>query len=142
MEQTLHNSPETTAIRQRMKEVRRELDEDVQEIVEGARDLRDWRSYVRSYPWLCLGAAVAAGYLIVPRRSAGPQPAARTLAELPKSLAASQSPPLPNVWSNVRSHVLAVVGDMVLRGVAAYALQQAGKIMATPSPQSPQDEQP
>lgn len=69
MEQALSNSPATTAIRQRMKEVRQELDEDVQEIVEGARDLRDWRSYVRSYPWVCLGAAVAVGYLIVPRRT-------------------------------------------------------------------------
>ena len=41
-----HNSHETKAIRQRMEEVRCDLDKDVQGIVEGARDLRDWRSYV------------------------------------------------------------------------------------------------
>jgi len=144
VEQALHDSPETTAIRQRMKEVRRELDEDVQEIVEGARDLRDWRSYVRSYPWVCLGAAVAAGYLIVPRRSAGAQPDVRTLAELAKGrvLATSQLSAQRNVWGNARGHVLAVVGDLVLRGVAAYALQQAGKLIAAPSVQPQQDEQP
>src|SRR5204862_1593242 len=27
----------------------------------------DWRHYVRKYPWLCLGATAAAGYLLVPR---------------------------------------------------------------------------
>ena len=67
----MHNSPETQAIRQRMEEVRCDLDEDVQEIVEGARDMGEWRSYVRTYPWVCLGAALAVGYLIVPRRLLG-----------------------------------------------------------------------
>ena len=64
----MHDSHETNAIRQRMEEVRCDLDQDVQEIVEGARDLRDWRSYVRTYPWVCVGAALAVGYLLVPRR--------------------------------------------------------------------------
>ena len=79
MENLLHNSPETEAIRQRMEEVRCDLDEDVQEIVEGARDMGDWRSYVRTYPWICLGAALAVGYLIVPGRTWGTQPDARHL---------------------------------------------------------------
>ena len=39
MDNAIHNSPETQAIRQRMELVRCDLDEDVQEIVEGARDM-------------------------------------------------------------------------------------------------------
>ena len=82
MDPSLHYLHETNAIRHRMEEVRCELDQDVQGIVERARDLRDWRSYVRSYPWVCVGAAVAVGYLLVPRRPAAMQPNAETLAEL------------------------------------------------------------
>lgn len=43
-----HDSLERSASRQRMEEVRSDLNQDVQEIVEGARELRDWRTYVRS----------------------------------------------------------------------------------------------
>src|SRR5688572_27063119 len=66
VDNVMHNSPETEAIRQQMELVRCDLDEDVQGIVEGARDMGDWRYYVKTYPWLCLGGAVVAGYLIVP----------------------------------------------------------------------------
>lgn len=51
-----------------MRRVRRELNVEVQEIVEQARDLADWRYYVGRYPWICLGGAAALGYLLVPAR--------------------------------------------------------------------------
>ena len=78
----MHYSQEANAIRKRMEEVRCDLDQDVQGIVEGARDMRDWRSYVRTYPWVCAGAALAVGYLLVPSRHAAMQPNAETIAEL------------------------------------------------------------
>ena len=93
----MHHSHETKAIRQRMEEVRCDLDQDVQGIVEGARDMRDWRSYVRSYPWVCVGAAVAVGYLLVPRRPAAMQPDAVALAELVKQNCSATSRPTPLV---------------------------------------------
>jgi len=55
-------------IRRRMAQIRRELHADVQNVVEGAEAATDWRRYVRSYPWATLGLALAAGFLIVPRR--------------------------------------------------------------------------
>jgi hypothetical protein len=61
-------SNEVEEIRRRMAQIRREMHEDVQGVVASAETATDWRSYVRSYPWLSLGLAVAAGFLIVPRR--------------------------------------------------------------------------
>jgi hypothetical protein len=123
-----------------MNEVRCDLDEDVQEIVEGARVMGKWRYYVRSYPWVCLGAALAAGYLIVPRRQSGMRPDAQALAELANQsrlLAASHLP----ATGTTRGMFLAFVGNLVLRGVTSYALQQADKLFAT-QPATPQHEDP
>ena len=133
-----HNSHEMKAIRQRMEEVRCDLDKDVQGIVEGARDLRDWRSYVRSYPWVCVGAAVAVGYLLVPRRPAAMQPNAETLAELVKQsrLAAT---PLVTPLGKARGLLLRSVGNLAMQGVSAYVGQQAGKHFGPQAASSPQD---
>ena len=137
----MHPSPATDAIRQRMEEVRCELDEDVQVIVEGARDMGKWRYYVRTYPWVFLGAATAAGYLIVPRQDFGRPPDAPALAE-----SANQSPLLATSHllpqGNSRSTLLAFAGNLVLRGVLSYALQQANKLFATPAARSQQGDQP
>src|SRR4051812_8904675 len=51
-----------------MAQIRRELHEDVREVVASAEAVTDWPRYIRMYPCAALGAAVAAGYLIVPRR--------------------------------------------------------------------------
>lgn len=130
MEQVLQNSPATTAIRQRMEEVRCDLDEDVQEIVESARDMGDWRSYVRSYPWACLGAAAVAGYLLVPRRPW------ETLARLANQGRVLASSPLPR-QDSTGGLLLSLVSNLVIRGVSSYALQQVGGLFPTQGPKSP-----
>jgi hypothetical protein len=134
------DSLERSAIRQRMEEVRSDLDQDVQEIVEGARDLRDWRTYVRSYPWACVSAALAVGYLIVPRRSRLSQPTAEMLAELAKQSRLAAMADLPTKSNGGR--VLAFVGSLALRGVASYVSQQAGKYFTPPVAKPKQDDQP
>lgn len=137
----MQDSPESKAIRQRMEEVRCELDDDVQAIVESARDVSEWRSYVRDYPWICLGAAAAVGYLIVPRRVMGMRPDAQTLAELANQshlLATSHSPRKRNLGGVL----LAFAGNLALRGVSAYVLQLTGKLLASPTVTSPPDGQP
>jgi hypothetical protein len=59
---------EVDQIRRQMAEIRRELHEDVREVVATAEAVTDWRSYLSKYPWLALGGAFAVGYLVVPRR--------------------------------------------------------------------------
>jgi len=55
-------------LRRRMATIRRDLHHDVREVVATAEAATDWRKYISAYPMLSLGAAFAAGYLIVPRR--------------------------------------------------------------------------
>jgi len=61
--------PDANELRDRMAHLRARMDDEVVETLEQARELRDWRTYVRRYPWLCVAAAATAGYLLVPRRS-------------------------------------------------------------------------
>ena len=133
VEKKIHNSPKAMAIRQRMEEVRCDLDEDVQDIVEEARDMGQWRYYVRSYPWVCVGAALAAGYLIVPRRPGGEQ-TARTSAEMTKqSFASSHVSPA----AGTRSTLLRFLGNLVMRSVSSYVEQQAANLLAPWADKSP-----
>ena len=56
-------------IRQQMRAVRRELQDDVKDVVLQSRNLTDWRHFVRSHPWLLMAAGVGLGYVLVPVRS-------------------------------------------------------------------------
>jgi len=134
------NSQETKAIRQRMEEVRCDLDKDIQGIVEGTRDLRDWRSYVRAYPWVCVGAVLSVGYAIVPRRHVTMQPNAETIAELVEQSRVAATSDLPSK-STTRGILLAFVGNLVLRGVASYVGQQAGNLFVPQAVKTQQDDQ-
>lgn len=78
----MQNHPSAEEVQQQMRQVRCELGDDVQEFVDSARTLTDWHYYVRSYPWLCLGAAAAVGYLVIPTRVHYVRPDPATLAEL------------------------------------------------------------
>lgn len=141
MEEMMHNSPQTTAIRQRMEEVRCELDEDLQDIVEGARGVGDWRSYVRAYPWVCLGAAAAVGYLIVPRHHRGIHlDTQKTQAALANQSRLHATPPVPPT-GGARNMILGLVSNLVMRGITAYVEQQAGKLFAPPSANPQQGDQ-
>ena len=134
----MHYSHETNAIRKRMEEVRCDLDQDVQGIVEGAREIRDWRSYARTYPWICVGAALAFGYRIVPRRHVAMQPNAETIAELVKQSRLAETP-LVTRRGKARGLLLRCVGNLVMQGMSAYVGQQAGKHFGPQAASSPQD---
>jgi ElaB/YqjD/DUF883 family membrane-anchored ribosome-binding protein len=60
-------SDEINEIQEQMAQIRRELHQDVREVVAGAEAATDWRRYVRAYPWAAVGIAMAGGYLLVPR---------------------------------------------------------------------------
>jgi len=75
---------EADDIQRCMREVRAELREDVKEFMVNAREMTDWTVYVRAYPWLCVGAAAAAGYFLIPQRAQIIKPDAEGLIELAK----------------------------------------------------------
>ena len=84
MSQGNFSSHEAEEIQRQMREIRAELRDDVQELVVSANKMADWTQYVNAYPWLCVGAALAAGYLVVPQRAVIMRPDAGALVELAK----------------------------------------------------------
>jgi hypothetical protein len=76
-------------IQRQMRQVRRDLDQEMGELVDNAKQITeqftDWRAYVKSNPWLYLGLAAGLGYVIVPTRVTVERPVADTLADLAKS---------------------------------------------------------
>lgn len=56
-------------IRERMALIRLRIDEQSDEVVAQVSALSDWRSYVRRYPWVSVGAAAVLGYVLVPSRA-------------------------------------------------------------------------
>jgi hypothetical protein len=134
-EKRLNDCIEKNAIQQRMEEVRRDLDESVQNTVEGVREMSDWRSYMKAYPWAGLATAFAVGYLIV---WWGPFRSKRDGEKL--SEAETQSHPveaanLPQK-GKTRDLVLSFVGSFLMRGLSSYVGKQAAMLLAKQSNRS------
>jgi hypothetical protein len=104
-----------------MRQVRRDLDDQVDELVDSARQITeqmsDWRSYVGAHPWIFLGAAAALGYLVVPTRISVGRPVAETLSELAENGAIKLNPPTR------QQSLLDSAVDMGLRYATSTALQ-------------------
>ncbi len=113
-------------IQRRMAQIRHDMHREVQGEVKGAQLLTDWRSLVQSHPWLVVSLAAAAGYLVVPRRSAsrampvasgfpGPElyAAPNTRAETP--------PPGRSRWS-ILGTAFSLLAPVAARAAQNYAL--------------------
>ena len=119
MSATLPVPDEGDELQRQMRQVRAELRDDVQDLVVSAREMADWTKYVRAYPWLCAGAALAIGFILVPQRSHIIRPDADGLIELAKrhklvvKMDGDQKKPRRGLFAE-------------LLGVAAGALLQGG----------------
>jgi hypothetical protein len=131
-------------IQRRMAQIRHELHVEAREVVKGAQSLTDWRNLVRNHPWLTLGAAAAAGYLIVPRRAPAPTvvavspPAPVLTAPAP---AQSERPPRGRRFS-ILGTALSLLGPIVVRAAQNYAIQSMEQWLAAqpsggPAPSGP-----
>ncbi len=104
-------------IRRRMAQIRRELHEDVQEVVAGAEAVFDWRRYIRMFPWAAVGLAFSVGYIVIPkRRRSIPRDLARQgdIADVREAIAKSQEPAeSPGSEKRKKSLVGAALGMLV-----------------------------
>jgi hypothetical protein len=118
------------AIRNQMASVRTTLDENVHELAENARNLTDWRYYVKAAPWGAVGAAAAIGYFIVPRRIQIVQPSADEIAKLAKrhQIVVEHKAKAEAKQGGPAQLVMTMLANAMLRAVTAYASQQAGKV--------------
>jgi hypothetical protein len=124
-----------------MREVRQELREDVQDLVCNAQDMADWTIYVRAYPWLCVGAALAAGFLIVPQRPVTIRPDAEGLIELAKRnklvVKMEETPPPAKKRGGLLSQLVSLALATLLQGgmkVVSSQLSQAMDAATKPHP--------
>ena len=112
-------------IQREMRQIRVELRDNVQEIVSSAREIVDWQSYVKAYPWLCVGAAAFAGYLVVPSRTTVIRPDPEALRELTKSrqMLEQQVKPKKSLLGMVMGMVAASAAQAAM-SVASHQVQQ------------------
>lgn len=111
-------------IQREMRQIRVELRDNVQEIVSSAREIVDWQSYVKAYPWVCVGAAAFLGYLVVPSRTTVIRPDPEALRELTKSreMLEQQAKPKKTLLGMVMGMVAASAAQAAM-SVASHQVQ-------------------
>ena len=115
-------------IRRRMAQIRTDLHDDVDVIVETARVMADWRHYWSSYPWACLAAAAAVGYLVVPTKVQIVQPDMQTVLDLARRHQLSVQPIKDaSKRSGIAGAIFRMAAPAIMRGAVALASSQAAK---------------
>ena len=119
-------------IQRRMASIRRELDEEVDTVVQQARELADWRNFVKTYPWLTMAGAVALGYLVVPQRLNVMSPDAATLEKLAKQNKLVVEPqPRAQKQGGLAGTVFSLVAGLAAKTLMNTATQQLNAILTS-----------
>ncbi len=133
----MNDPPPADAVRARMQQIRCEMDQDLEEMVASARDMVDWKHYVKTYPWVCLGAAAALGFLIVPKRSTAIHPDLATLTELVKT-GHMVAEPAPAATRGLVDALLATVASIAVRKGIELLGQSAARLLGRAADAPPQ----
>jgi len=131
---------EVDQVRRQMARIRCELDENVEQVVESARQMTDWRYYVRAYPWAALGLAFVAGYFVVPRRVEIVKPDADEIYKLAKKnriVVQDNTSASKKADRGMGGAILNFVANMATRSLMAYVGQQVGKMAGIQAAESP-----
>ena len=124
----MNDQPLAKSVRARMQELRCEIDGDMEDVSASARTMVDRKHYVKTHPWVCLGAIAALGFLIVPKRSKAINAELAT----PTDLAGTGHPIVKPASAAARGLVDALVATVVsiaVREATAYLGQSAGKLL-------------
>jgi hypothetical protein len=111
-------------LQRQMQQVRMEMRDDVRVMVANASELTDWTWYVRTYPWICLGAAAAAGYFVVPVRAQVIRPDAKDLLEFAKHQKIVVKMDQPNSSPGIVGSLVRLAAGSLLQGGLAIVSQQ------------------
>jgi hypothetical protein len=125
---TMNEPPLDDTVRARMQGIRCEIDQDLEDVSASARSIVDWKHYVKAYPWVCLGAAAALGFLVVPKRSTPIDAEVAAAAEPAKT-----GPPVANsapaAARGLVEGLVATVVSIAVREAIAYLGQNAGRLL-------------
>lgn len=136
---TRTSDPQSQAdrLRQEMRTIRRELGGDVEEIVEHAERLMDWRYYVERFPWVSVGAALVTGYLVVPGRYVTLPTDERTLEKLAERIPVVMKQKAEPAKQGIIAGLVTMGTGFLMRAAMGYATQQVQKMMAQNSAPRP-----
>jgi hypothetical protein len=123
--------PSIDEIRDQMQIARGRIAGDAERLVRRARVLTDWRHYVRLCPWLCMGAAAAAGFSLtslisarIARRSAPPaEPSRNGSSSAPVEATALARP-------GTGATLARVAAEVVAKALVAAVRQEIGQALA------------
>ena len=137
-EPTMNDPPLDDTVRARMQGIRCDIDQDLQDVSASAHSLVDWKHYVQTYPWVCVGAAAVLGFLIVPKRSAAADVAAPTapaknghpVADATPAVATSALPvALPTAVRGMVDAFVGAIAGIAVREVVTYLGQNAERLL-------------
>ena len=125
-----------------MAGVRSSLSSDVEQVTSNAKELTDWKYYVKQHPLVVAGAAAALGYLLVPNRTEVVQPSARELRKLAKNdkVYISNKPQKASRDRSLLDKGLSIAAVFATRAITAYASQQFGKFTGHAASESTPDQ--
>ena len=124
----MSSPPQGDAVRERMQQLRCEIDGDMADMAASARSVVDWKHYVKTYPWVCLGTAAVLGFLIVPKRSRAIRPDLATLTELAKTGHLIGTPASAATHGLIDA-LLATVANIAVQRATAYLGQSMGRLL-------------
>ena len=126
----MNDLPLDESMQGRMQHLRCEIDDEMENMAASARDMVDWKHYVKTYPLICFGAAVALGFLIVPKRATALRPDLATLNELARN-GHLVVEPAPAAMRGLGGALLAAVANIAVRQAAAYLGRTVGHLLDT-----------
>jgi len=122
-----------------MNQVRREIADDMEDVVESARQMTDWRSYVNRYPLACAGAAALVGFILVPKRVEVVSPDVNTLLRMAKrNKLVVQTNAKAQAKTGLVGTLAGLAGSALVRGAMHLASQQVGKAVSEASQRTSQ----
>lgn len=124
----MNDPPPAESVRARMQQLRCEIDGDMEDVSTSARTMLDWKHYVKTHPWACLGAVAALGFLIVPKRPKATPAAAATVIE-PAATGHVVVKSGPTITAGVIDAILATVANIAIQKATAYLGQTAERLL-------------
>lgn len=121
---------------QQMRAIRRDLGQNVQEIVGQAERLMDWRYYVQRYPWASVGAAVVLGYFIVPRRTSLLPTDATTLTRLAQHIPVTVQVPIERKRPTLFKSLITMGTTLATRAALSYISHKLASFGTPPATKS------
>lgn len=116
-------------VRRQMRAIRRELGADVEEVIEHAERLMDWRYHINRYPWAAMGASAVLGYFLVPNRTTVVQTSDSVVQQMVDRLPAAIQEKLDTNKPSLVSSLITLGSGFVMKAAMSYAAQQASKFL-------------